>query len=45
MNGAGTALRNAASKFRTGQADRVAQRPKQGGIGFEIDLMLRPVLL
>jgi hypothetical protein len=43
MHGASAALRDAASKFCSGQANRIAQRPKKRGIRLEIDLMLRPV--
>ena len=43
MHGASAALRDAASEFGSGQANRIAQRPKKGRIGLEIDLMLRPV--
>jgi hypothetical protein len=43
MDGACTALRDTASKFCSGQADRIAQRPKKRCIKLKIDLMLRPV--
>jgi hypothetical protein len=43
MHGAGAALRNAATVFRTGEANGVAQRPEERCIGLKINLMLRPV--
>ena len=43
MHRAGAALRDAAAEFRAGQADHVAQHPKQRRIGLDIDLLGRSV--
>jgi hypothetical protein len=39
MDGAGAALGDAAAKFGAGQPQRIAQDPKQRGIGIDIDLL------
>src|SRR5882724_246447 len=39
MDGAGPALGDAAAIFGAGQSDRVAQHPKQRGVGVDVDLM------
>ena len=37
MDRAGAALRHAAAKFRSGQADDIADRPKQGHFGIDVE--------
>jgi hypothetical protein len=43
MDGTGPALRDPAAEFRAGQPDGIAQCPEQGGIGFQIDFVLRSI--
>src|ERR1700730_9002341 len=40
MHGAGAALGDAAAVFGAGKPDRVAQHPKQGRVGFDIDVVI-----
>jgi hypothetical protein len=43
VNGAGTALRDPTAEFRAGEPDGVAQRPEQGRIRFQVDIVLGSV--
>jgi limonene-1,2-epoxide hydrolase len=39
VDGAGAALAGAAAVLGPDQAERIAQRPQQRGVGFDIDLL------